>query len=210
MFLLRSTRALPFASALVAVMSSAIGLFAGVKKGLPKRVLALETEGFLAQGLAGLALVAFAVGLASFVRTVEATEAPTTERRPYSMLILALGAVAGVLHMVSAVVLSTGDSLDPPYRMLASGESLALSGLVLTASAVFRAIRRPGVMLLSAAAALVLFARGALVVVHAGFERNSFAVDPADIFWVLTSLMFGLWMIVASISLRAPAVESAT
>lgn len=197
----RSTRALPFASAAVAVVSSALGLVMGAKKGLPLHVIGLETEGFLLQALAALALLAFAAGLASFTRIVEATGETRSEARPYSSLILGLGALAASIHIAGAVFLVVDDSHGKSYRTLASGESLALGAMVITASAVFRAVRRPGAMLVSVPVAAVMLARGTLVVVRGGLD-SGYIADPAGGLWIVSSLAFGLWLIVASISTR--------
>lgn len=207
MLLNRSTRTLPFIASLTLVASSALGLVVGAKKDMPKGVAQLELIGSLPQALASLGLVAFAAGLAGFVRVVEARVVTAQDRDPdartHSNLVLAAGVAGGVLHAAAGVALVADDSQAEGFRALSCAESLAIALMVVAAIPAFRATKRLGAAFLGGAAALGLLARGSLVIVPGRFSAK-YVVDPLDLLWVITSLAFGLWTIVASVSSTAP------
>lgn len=208
MILNRSTRTLPFVASLSLVASSALGLVVGAKKNLPSGVLSLEPGGSLPQSLAAIGLAAFAAGLAGFVRVIEARPPLTAEENPdsrtHSMLVLAAGVLAAGLHAAAGVALVQGDSRAGGFRALSSAESLAIAVMILASLSAFRATKRLAAMFVGGLVAIGFIVRGALVVAPSDRFAETFAVDPMDAVWVVTSLGFGLWTIVASIGAHAP------
>lgn len=208
MLLNRSTRTLPFLASLLLVAASAFGLVVGMRKGMPKGVTQLELVGALPQTLASLALLAFAVGVAGFVRAVEVRIRTAVDQdsdaRNHSSLVLGAGVAAGVLHAVAGITLIANDSRAEVFRAFASAESLASALMVIAALPAFRAAKRTGATVLGAFVLVGLLVRGSLVMVKPGRFESNYAIDPMDMVWIATSLGFGIWTIVASISSTAP------